>query len=130
MGVHTVEANNLLGGLTPACLRVRGFRFYFFSREEPRAHVHVQHAEGEAKFGSSPRLNFMRTTASGRSDSPKQRNWLRNTRMKSAALGPSTSPVQELADLKSRVLTNIKVEGPQPFAISLGEHAERADRDS
>ena len=35
-------------------LRVKGFRFYFFSREEPRAHVHVQHAEGEAKFWIEP----------------------------------------------------------------------------
>ncbi|HUE89763.1 MAG TPA: DUF4160 domain-containing protein, partial [Vicinamibacterales bacterium] len=36
--------------VSPTVLRVKGFRFYFFSREEPRAHVHVQHAEGEAKF--------------------------------------------------------------------------------
>lgn len=34
--------------------RVRGYRFYFFSREEPRAHVHVQHAAGEAKFWVEP----------------------------------------------------------------------------
>jgi hypothetical protein len=33
---------------------VKGFRFYFFSREEPRPHVHVQHAEGEAKFWIEP----------------------------------------------------------------------------
>lgn len=36
--------------VSPTVLRVRGFRFYFFSREERRPHVHVQHAEGEAKF--------------------------------------------------------------------------------
>ena len=35
-------------------LRVRGYRFYFFSREEPRSHVHVQHADGEAKFWIEP----------------------------------------------------------------------------
>ena len=39
-------------------LRVRGFRFYFFSREEPRAHVHVQHAEGEAKFWIDPSVEL------------------------------------------------------------------------
>lgn len=39
-------------------LRVRGFRFYFFSREEPRAHVHVQHAEGEAKFWVEPAIEL------------------------------------------------------------------------
>ena len=41
-------------GVSPTVLRVGGFRFYFFSREEPRAHVHVQHADGEAKFWIDP----------------------------------------------------------------------------
>lgn len=40
--------------MSPTVLRVRGFRFYFFSREETRAHIHVQHAEGEAKFWIEP----------------------------------------------------------------------------
>ena len=35
--------------MSPTILRVKGFRFYFFSREERRAHVHVQHADGEGK---------------------------------------------------------------------------------
>lgn len=42
--------------VSPTVLRIRGYRFYFFSREEPRAHVHVQHAEGEAKFWLEPRV--------------------------------------------------------------------------
>jgi hypothetical protein len=33
-------------------------RFYFFSREERRAHVHVQHAEGEAKFWIEPAVEL------------------------------------------------------------------------
>jgi hypothetical protein len=45
-------------GVSPTVLRVRGFRFYFFSREEPRAHVHVQHADGEAKFWIEPRVEL------------------------------------------------------------------------
>ena len=32
----------------------KGFRFYFFSREERRQHVHLQHADGEAKFWTDP----------------------------------------------------------------------------
>ncbi len=44
--------------MSPTVLRVRGYRFYFFSREEPRAHVHVQHATGEAKFWLEPRLEL------------------------------------------------------------------------
>ena len=42
------------GGVSPTVLRIKGFRFYFFSREERRAHVHVQHADGEAKFWIDP----------------------------------------------------------------------------
>ena len=44
--------------VSPTVLRVRGFRFYFFSREEPRAHVHVQHADGEAKFWIEPAVEL------------------------------------------------------------------------
>ena len=39
-------------------LRVSGYRFYFFSREEPRAHVHVQHADGQAKFWLEPNVEL------------------------------------------------------------------------
>ena len=44
--------------MSPTVLRVRGYRLYFFSREEPRAHVHVQHPSGEAKFWLEPRLEL------------------------------------------------------------------------
>ena len=40
--------------MSPTVLRVRGYRFYFFSREEARPHVHVQHATGEAKVWLTP----------------------------------------------------------------------------
>jgi hypothetical protein len=36
--------------MSPTVFREGGFRFYFFSREEPRMHVHVQGQSGEAKF--------------------------------------------------------------------------------
>jgi hypothetical protein len=35
-----------------------GFRFYFFSREEPRMHVHVHSQDGEAKFWIEPRIEL------------------------------------------------------------------------
>ena len=44
--------------VSPTVLRVRGYRFYFFSREEPRAHVHVQHAVGEAKSAVVLHANY------------------------------------------------------------------------
>ena len=40
--------------MSPTVLRHGPFRFYFFSREEPRPHVHVQHADGEAKIWLHP----------------------------------------------------------------------------
>src|SRR3989441_6145331 len=50
--------SDILRCVSPTVLRVRGYRFYFFSREEPRAHVHVQHATGEAKFWLEPELKL------------------------------------------------------------------------
>lgn len=32
------------------------FRLFFFSREETRIHVHVAHADGEAKFWLTPQV--------------------------------------------------------------------------
>ncbi len=40
--------------MSPTVFREAGFRFYFFSREEIRMHVHVQCADGEAKFWLEP----------------------------------------------------------------------------
>jgi hypothetical protein len=44
--------------VSPTVLRTRGYRFYFFSREERRPHVHVQHATGEAKFWLDPSIEL------------------------------------------------------------------------
>ena len=44
--------------MSPTVLRVRGYRFYFFSREESRSHVHVQHTSGEAKFWLEPKIEL------------------------------------------------------------------------
>ena len=40
--------------MSPTIFRERGFRFFFFSREEPRMHVHVHSGHGEAKFWLEP----------------------------------------------------------------------------
>ena len=44
--------------MSPTIFRAGGFRFYFFSREEERMHVHVHHAEGEAKFWLEPKIEL------------------------------------------------------------------------
>jgi hypothetical protein len=44
--------------MSPTVFRARGLRFYFFSREETRLHVHVQGADGEAKFWLDPNIEL------------------------------------------------------------------------
>jgi hypothetical protein len=36
--------------VSPTVFREGPFRFFFFSREEARLHIHVQSSDGEAKF--------------------------------------------------------------------------------
>lgn len=40
--------------MSPTIFRYKGYRFFFFSREEVRMHVHVTCPEGEAKFWLEP----------------------------------------------------------------------------
>ncbi len=44
--------------MSPTVFREGGFRFFFFSREEPRMHVHVQGQNGEAKFWLEPTIEL------------------------------------------------------------------------
>lgn len=42
--------------MSPTVFRFKGYRFFFFSREENRIHIHVIHAEGEAKIWIEPKI--------------------------------------------------------------------------
>jgi hypothetical protein len=42
--------------MSPTIFRAGPYRFYFFSREEPRLHVHIQSPKGEVKFWLDPEL--------------------------------------------------------------------------
>lgn len=44
--------------MVPTLLRDGSYRLFFFSREEPRIHVHVQHPDGEAKFWLTPAVHL------------------------------------------------------------------------
>jgi hypothetical protein len=46
--------------LSPTVFRDGEFRFFFFSREESRVHIHVSHPDGEAKFWLKPNLELAR----------------------------------------------------------------------
>lgn len=42
--------------MSPTIFREGPYRFYFFSREETRIHIHVASGDGEAKFWLSPEI--------------------------------------------------------------------------
>ena len=44
--------------MSPTVFRYKGYRFFFFSREENRIHIHVSCSEGEAKFWVLPRVEI------------------------------------------------------------------------
>lgn len=44
--------------MSPTVFRDGPFRFFFFSREEARLHIHVQSADGEAKFWVEPSIEL------------------------------------------------------------------------
>jgi len=44
--------------VSPTIFRYRNYRFFFFSREEPRLHVHVISPDGEAKFWLDPEIEL------------------------------------------------------------------------
>jgi hypothetical protein len=52
--------------MSPTIFREKGYRFFFFSREEPRMHVHVVSGDGEAKFWLEPDLQLARNYRYGR----------------------------------------------------------------
>jgi hypothetical protein len=44
--------------MSPTVFRECGYRFFFFSREEERMHVHVISGDGEAKFWLEPEIEI------------------------------------------------------------------------
>ena len=46
--------------MSPTVFREEGYRFFFFSREEDRMHVHVISGDGEAKFWLEPDIELAR----------------------------------------------------------------------
>ena len=42
----------------PTVLKIKGYRFFFFSREELRQHIHIQCQKGEAKFWLDPEIEL------------------------------------------------------------------------
>ena len=47
--------------MSPAVYRERGVKFFFFSNEEERMHVHIVGHEGEAKFRIEPEIELAKS---------------------------------------------------------------------
>ena len=48
--------------MSPTVFYEKGYRFFFFSREEPRMHVHVISGDGEAKFWLEPEIELAKNS--------------------------------------------------------------------
>ena len=46
--------------MSPTLFKWKGYRFFFFSREEERMHVHVGCPDGEVKFWLEPTVSVAR----------------------------------------------------------------------
>jgi hypothetical protein len=44
--------------MTPTVFNEDGYRYFFFSREESRMHVHITSGDGEAKFWLEPEIEL------------------------------------------------------------------------
>jgi hypothetical protein len=47
--------------LSPTVFRYKNYRFFFFSREESRMHIHVLSPQGEAKIWIEPAIALERS---------------------------------------------------------------------
>ena len=44
--------------MSPTIMKIGKYRFFFFSREEPRKHIHIISQDGEAKFWLEPEIEL------------------------------------------------------------------------
>lgn len=47
--------------MSPTVFKKRKYRFFFFSREEKRMHIHVISPDGEAKFWIEPEVELVKS---------------------------------------------------------------------
>lgn len=48
--------------MSPTVFKEGAYRFFFYSNEEPRVHVHVKNSKGEAKFWLEPIVALAKST--------------------------------------------------------------------
>ena len=47
--------------MSPTVFKEQNYRFFFFSREEQRMHIHVVSPDGEAKFWIEPEIELVKS---------------------------------------------------------------------
>jgi hypothetical protein len=57
--------------MSPTIFREGGYRFFFFSLEEARMHIHVRSGGGEAKFWLEPNVHWRRITGTRNQNSAR-----------------------------------------------------------
>ena len=56
--MQIVQTRSTPHPVSPTVFRELGFRFFFFSREEARIHIHAQRGRDEAKFWLEPEIEL------------------------------------------------------------------------
>ena len=47
--------------MSPTVFRYKDYRFFFFSREEMRKHIHIYCSDGEAKYWIDPEIELAKS---------------------------------------------------------------------
>jgi hypothetical protein len=66
--------------VSPTLFKEGPFRFFFFSREEPRRHVHVISSDGEAKYWLEPEIELAKNYGLNRHDLGRVEQIIRSRR--------------------------------------------------
>jgi hypothetical protein len=77
--------------MAPTVVRDGPFRLFFFSREEPRMHIHVAHPHGEAKFWLEPGIALATHTGLSERELAEAERVIPNTIRRSSMPGTNTS---------------------------------------
>ena len=80
--------------MSPTVFREKGYRFFFFSREETRMHVHVISGDGEAKYWLEPEIELSKQSKYSNKQLSEIKSLVENTKMKSSQLGKNTSEIE------------------------------------
>ena len=55
---HHNQYPDIIYSMSPTVFKDSGYRFFFFSREEERMHVHIISGDGEAKYWLEPEIEL------------------------------------------------------------------------